>query len=123
MAKKKTDLGPKIIEERKDTYRVYINRLVDVTIQGNENKFGTYRGKNIEGDLVLQPCLIRESCPIKPDDTSGEIRTVLLWSKSPEYISHISVLDVSPVRRGYVDRRILETAYPKDHPLNQSRLD
>ena len=49
MAKKKTDLGPKIIEERKDPYRVYINRLVDVTIQGNENKFGTYRGKNIEG--------------------------------------------------------------------------
>jgi hypothetical protein len=108
------ELGPEMVRRKEEPYPTKIDSPIDVGIQGNGSKWGIYRGKNSSYDLVLQPTVIEEGCPVDPAKPNGERRQVLLWSDEPAYIAHHASVAVEPIRLEFINRRIAETAYPTE---------
>jgi hypothetical protein len=107
------NLGPVMVRDKEEPYSTRIDRATDIAIQEHDSKWGIYRGKNINGDLVLQPTIIQEGCQVSPSKPA-ERRQVLLWNEEPAYISHYGAVAVEPIRIEFINRRVAETAYPRE---------
>ncbi len=90
----------------KDSYRTYRGKLIEIHFNGVLTHQGFYRGQTLNGDLVLNPCLVDESYP---KIHSKERTIVYSWSNMPAFISCNQFVSIFPLDKSYIQERIKET--------------
>jgi len=79
-------------------YEDHVGKYVEVS-GTSSSEMGIYRGKTENGDLVLQPCIVR----VRREENNGKTKSFFRLEDRAAYICHSAIMAFVPALEEYVN--------------------